>query len=159
MAALGTGAALGARYSWNRNRDADMPDRFKASGTGALYGIGAAAALGIGAAYRLDKPIVSSASGLYKAAMWNPVKSFMARKGNPMGIGAGIPKGKGGTIGMLAMLAGGIGAIAYGAASQEQPVAGYAYEENGTYSSTRQRLDMMGADGNVVFGLNNMRHG
>jgi hypothetical protein len=74
-----------------------------------------------------------------------------------------IPKGMRGPLGLLAMFVGGTAAVAYGSRSNPKPVAYSSTNEYGeteyNTTSVKERMSMLGAAGNMVFGLNNMRHG
>lgn len=109
-----------------------------------------------------------------KAAMANPLRSLANRVDktatgrkilDATGIGRGAKafKGMGGPVAALAMLALGIGAVAYSARSNPKVDAYSSSDGTGgteyNSQSMKERMGLIGATGDVVFGLNNSRHG
>lgn len=163
LALLGGGAFVGADIAKHRNRDASFIDRSAAMGRGAFYGAAAVGGLSLAASLRLDKPLMAARSAVYKAATWNPIKTWAKAKGNPLGIGAGIPKGSMGPLAGIAMLALGIGTLAM---SPRVEPEGTTYASRDDYGNIeydnkpiRNRMNIMKATGDIIFGLNNGRHG
>lgn len=168
---LGGGAFVGGNTGWINSKRNEDPEKdglanfwtnTKAAGSGAFYGAGATAAMGVGATYGVDKAITTAASAAYKTATWNPIKAWAKARGNPLGIGAGIPKGMRGPVAALAMLALGVGAVAYSSRSNPETAAYASRDDYGETqykdTSVRDRMSMLNASGNMVFGLHNLRH-
>lgn len=165
--ALGGGVGLGGLLGWRaaqRDESMDTTDRFGytasaavAGGTGAL----ALKTLGLGRLGKYGTSAMKGANYASKTLMWNPLKGAVGKPGT-MGFGKGIPKGVGGPMAALAMFAVGVGAVAFGARSRPQTTA-YGSNEYGetqyNRQSVKERMGMMGAVGDMVFGLNNARHG
>ncbi len=171
------GAGITARIAWNRsarNKNMDTEDRAAYSTmwglTGTGIGLGAyGMATNPGAATRGLQMLGIAAKGTYKAATWNPLRSLAnTAVGKRIGIGQGFRNftgARGGVMAGLAILAGGVGAMAYGARKNPQTTAYASRDQRGggtTYespSSVKERMGMLGAAGDMVFGLNNARHG
>lgn len=171
MAAFGGGVALAGNYGWNRAKNDDSLDisdklgfatSFAAAGGAsalALKTIGLGRLTKVGA---LTTAGASKAAGLaYKAK--NPLLPLLTKVGG--GKGFGSFNHSWGPIGALAMFAAGVGAVAYSSRSNPQ-VSAQAYSEDGETRyqlgndrPVKGRMESMNALGDMVFGLNNSRHG
>lgn len=173
MATMGIGGGLAGRMAWKRsasNPELDSEDRL--AYTTSATGIGAAGALAfksIGLKNISNLATTGNPIGLGRSLMFNPIRSLrkfpIGKKSlDFIGIGRGASafKGMGGPIAAIAALAGGVGAIAYTARSNPSTMA-YAESDYGetqyNQQSVKERMGLMGASGDMVFGLNNMRHG
>src|SRR5271165_6238206 len=157
--------------SSGRNPNMDTEDRLAFTGSSIIAGAAAGLALrglglrGMGAIAKAG----GKAAGMgYKVAKFSPVERMLGKTtARKLGIGAGFSayKGHGGTVGLLALLAAGVGATAYNARSNPQPISRASRDEGGfgevnpLSRNTRERAGLLGATGDMVFGLNNMRHG
>jgi len=165
IAGLGSGVA-GGYYGWKQaqqNRDFDTEDRVKFFGSSVVTGLAAGTGLTVAGALALKTVSFGDATRVAKGLYGMGKASY---KGLTLGSGKilptiRIPKGAGKPLAGLAMLAAGIGAIAYSYRSDPQTAAYAASDGAGgaQYNSTRSRLDSLRADGNILFGLNNLRHG
>src|SRR5208337_1893004 len=151
------GAGITAKIAWGRsarNKNMDTEDRAAYSTMWGLTGVGVGlGAYGVatnpGAAMAGAKMIGIGAKGAYKAATWNPLRSFATTAvGKRLGVGQGFKNftgARGGVMAGLAILAGGVAAMAYGARKNPKTMA-YANRDQGggtTYespSSVRERM-------------------
>lgn len=170
-----------------RNENMDIEDRLAYSTMWGLTGAGVVAGTAFTAMKYpsvlrgLYRGGAAAATGAYKVATYHPLRGFanrataavesgtsswLQRRAVGAGIGQGFKayKGNAGAIGLLATLVAGVGAMAYGARKNPRTRAAASRNEVGdteyaTPSSVRERMGMMGAAGDMVFGLNNSRHG
>lgn len=104
-----------------------------------------------------------------KVAAFSPVERMLGKTtARKLGIGAGFGayKGHGGTVGLLALMVAGVGATAYNVRKNPQPISRATREDSGYPNISpiggmgiRERAGLLGATGDIVFGLNNTRHG
>jgi hypothetical protein len=169
IAAAGSGAAVSGYLGWRKSGKDEMglDDRIGfttssvvAGATGGLA-LGLLGTRGIAAAGKAGYTVLNTAR---KGAMWNPAKAFL-KEGHwrtNFGLKA-IPEMARTPLAALAMLAVGVGAIAYTSRSNPQPTASASRDEYGNTSynqqSVKERMGLLGATGDMVFGLNNIRHG
>jgi len=176
IGALAGGGLLAGYAGWRssgRNPNMDTEDRLAFTGSSVIAGAAAGLALrgigmrGLGA---MAKAGGKAARMGYKAASFSPVERMLGKTtARKLGIGAGFGayKGHGGTVGLLALMAAGVGATAYNARKNPQPIARASREDAGMAevgpmprnNGMRERAGLLGATGDMVFGLNNMRHG
>ena len=159
MAGIGLGGYLG----FGRSRDEGIMDRTKDTAKMAAIGGGVGWYVGRAGLRNTAETAYGALSGwgsVAKAAMWNPLAK--GGRGFKMGGWAtaegsmaakGMKFGKG-VLGGLAVLAASGAAIAYGSSRHS-----YRTDVAERDSSVRGRLNTMDAQGGMVFGLNNMRHG
>lgn len=162
MALAVGGAALAGTAAWKHSaKDQSMDTADRAGYTASLAIGGATGALalnhiGLG---RLSKGlghVHGAAKTAAKYGSWRPGKAAMGALGIKR-----IPGAKK-AFGGLALLAGSIGALAYGAHKAEASAGTVNQPDEDRMpqrSSTRERLGLLGATGDLVFGLNNARHG
>jgi hypothetical protein len=167
---IGAGAGIGAGgvYGWKKatREGYDTEDRLAFAGSSAMAGGGAALALnaiGIRHIIGVGSAGLTGMNVARKGLMWNPIKTALKAGGRTkFGISA-IPKGLRGPLAGLALMAGGIGAVAYGARSNPQPNMYSSNDEYGNVQynqqSVKERMGLLGAAGEMVFGMHNMRHG
>lgn len=179
MAAAAGGGVFGGLAGWRKSgrEGMDSEDRagFTASsivaGTAAGYGLNK---IGLRRLGQMGKGMYGGARLASKAAMANPVRSLLNRADatsigkkalDITGIGRKSVafKGAGGSMAAIAMAAIGVGAIAYGARSNPKTNAYASPDGSGgtdyNTQSVKERMGLMGATGDMVFGLNNARHG
>ncbi len=160
MAAMAGGAAVLGGAAWKhsgKDESMDTSDRAGYTGSAVIAGAGGGLALKAIGLRNLGKMAGKAATGANyarKALMSNPTGAGLKR----------IPKGAGKPLAMLALLSASVGAIAYGSRSSKLQNTTNASRDgtSGTEYNTRpikERMTMMGATGDMVFGLNNMRHG
>lgn len=176
LAALGTiaatmgGAAVGGMAGWrysNRRDDFDTEDRlgFAASSTVAGGAAGLAMrSIGLRGMGRLASGGYSAAATGGRLMMANPARSIMRKMGREkFGFSTFSKTGlKAGAMATLAVA--GIAAIAYSARSNPETQAyaapnGYGETDYIPASTVRDRMNLLSATGDMVFGLNNSRHG
>lgn len=189
---IGTGLAARRHVRNDEIMDRGDKAGFIASSTVAGVGVGLGLLGGAMALKSMGYKGLKAASGMastaWKAATWTPLNDMTRKAGAPLasglfgsrgigprykfgmaralsgsGVRQGIPKGSRGPLGMLALTAASIGAIAYSARSNPQTNAYAERDEFGgteyTQQPLKERLDMMHATGDMVFGMNNSRHG
>jgi hypothetical protein len=160
-----TGAALGGavagRAGWRhsgRNPDLDKEDRFALTTSSVIAGVAGGAVLGkIGLG---NLTMGAKAAGRGMMGIGRAAKGIgpAARS-----MGAGKAPWLKGPMKPLALLAAGVGLLAYGARSQT-PTSAYASRDEAggreyNQHSVKERMSMMGVTGEMVFGMNNTRHG
>lgn len=160
---LGSGAVAGGYLGWNRasrDKNLDFEDRAAFTGSSIVAGAavaGAAAGIGTTVASRMGwigNTVYKGSTGAYKAMTLGSGKILPSIPN--------IPKVARGPLAALAILAAGVGVIAYKSRSNP-PTTAYASNDGmgGTqYSANtgvKDRLGLLGATGDMVFGLNNMR--
>lgn len=158
----GIGAGVLGWRSTADNPNMDTEDRFAFATSSAVAGIVGGAVLGGIGISRLAKSTVMGVKGAARGTMgaFQAVKGIgsVARK-----MGAGKAPWLKGPAKVLGLAAATTGVLAYGARSNPQTAA-YAYrnevgEVEYNQRPVKQRMDMLGATGDMVFGLNNLRHG
>jgi hypothetical protein len=167
MAAIVGGGALAGYAGWKKSGSdgMDFEDRAAFTTSSIVAGMVGGAVLkgiglrGIGAGLGI---LGKGAKYGYKAATFHPtaglVKALDATKaGATLMGGLRYTRKTAGALGLLT--AGTVGAVAYGARSN--PKATMALTPNGyeDAQSVRERSALIGATGEMVFGLNNTRHG
>ena len=163
------GGLLGYRHASGRE-DFDLQDKLGFSASSAIAGASGGLALRYIGLGRASSGLGIAAKGITKGTgllMANPARSLMRKMGRTeFGLNA-IPKRvRGlGAVGLTAVA--GVAAIAYSSRSNP-PVTAYASDDQvgGTdYNSApqgmtmREKMSMIGASGDMIFGLNNSRHG
>lgn len=169
IAGMSAGAGLGGfgGYKYARGRDDfDTEDKLGFAASSAIAGAAgglALRAIGLGRLGSMAGGTAKAGAFTGKMLMANPARSIMRKMGRQNFGYKSIPKPirTAGLIGATAVA--GIAAIAYSSRSKPQTSAYASQDEYGEtqYSaqSTRERMGMLGATGDMVFGLNNSRHG
>lgn len=159
---------MGYRHSQEAGYDASDTIAYTSSSSaiGALTGVaGGAIARSVGFKGVSEAGVASIAAGrgLWKGLTWNPLKTAMKAAGREKFGYKSIPKPLRTPLLGLAIMAAGVGAIAYGSRNTVEPKA---YASPDGYSGTsynsqsvKERMGMLGAAGEMVFGMHNMRHG
>lgn len=158
----GTAGVFGFRHA-QRDRTMDSEDKLGFTASSAIAGT----AVGLGLGYIGPGRIMSAGMGIgkaaYGAASSIPSKAAMKVMGARIGFKAGPKelqstlKAARGTLTGLAMAAAAVGVAALTRRHdhEREDIA----ESDIPRNSVRERLDMMNSAGDVVFGLNNARHG
>lgn len=161
-AAGGVGAGMLGRKHAANDPDMDTEDRFAFTTSSVIAGIAGGALLGKIGIGNLAKGAVAGARGIAGGAV------SIGRVAKGVGsvartMGAGKAPWLKGPMKLLAVTAASVGAVAYGARSKPQTAAYASRNEEGEteYSqhSVKERVGMMGAAGDMVFGMHNTRHG
>ena len=165
MAGAAAGGIGAGRLGWRssgRNPDMDQSDRMAFTASSAVAGIAGGAAIAKIGPGRIAAGMKNLAMGTFRSAQ--------AARGVGKGVSAAASKmgaGKApwlkGPMKLLALTAASIGVMAYGARSKTPTSAYASRNEAGEMEygqrSVRDRMDMMGVTGDMVFGMNNTRHG
>lgn len=161
------GAALAGTAAWKhsaKDPTMDSADRVGYTGTLAAFGATGALALkhiGLG---RLGTGIQFAGKAASKAghlAMMNPGRAAFRAMGRKS-FGLKSVPGSGRVLGTMAIMAAGIGAMAYGAHRAENETMTMSRPDDDRMPArggARERAGLIGATGDIVFGLNNSRHG
>lgn len=161
MAGAASGIGIGAYLGWGRakkNTTWDAEDRIGFTASSAIFG--GAAGLGIGAVG--VKGIRGAASSAFDGInnTRKIVSGSISRLSGSKWKGISQLKGP---MAFLAFTAASVGLMAYGSRPNPQTTAyGSPDEMGGTqYSENpiKRRVGLLGATGNMVFGMNNSRHG
>lgn len=166
--ALG-GGVLGFSHASGR-QDMDNPDRLGFAASSALAGAAGGLALRSIGMRRVAGGLRTAARGAragIKMLMANPARTLLRKMGRTEFGYSAIPKRvRGlGAIGLTAVA--GVAAIAYSSRSNPQvsayasddQVGGTDYTPGPEHMSMKEKIGMMAASGDMVFGLNNSRHG
>lgn len=170
----GAGGVMGAKVGWNRAGEdptvESSADRFAYAGSATIAGVGAGFAAGIGAlALRnrdvrrvgsslLGSGISAGYAGLKAPKTMNLTREIMSKMGRTKFGWGSVPKGLKGPVSGLLMA--GVAIAGMGIASlmnRDTPPAANDPQPQG--QTVRERMGMIGASGDMVFGLNNVRHG
>lgn len=169
MAAVAAGGVIGGylgyRHSQRDPSIRDNGDTLGFSASAAIAGSASALALktvGLSKLGMAAKNVGSGANKVSRALMYHPLRDFAEARGVKFGFKT-IPKAMRTPLAALAFLAGSVGAIAYSTRNTPDTSAYGSRDQSGNtqynVQSLKERMGMMGASGDLVFGLNNMRHG
>lgn len=166
--ALGVGAFVGGRRGWAKSQEDDTMDAGDRAGytashivRGAAIGLGLKT-IGVGGFTTAGKMLAGGMGLARKATKWNPLKPALMKIGGGKGF-ASITKEARMPLAGLALFALGGLALAY-SSRPKNPTAAYANRDENeeveyTEQPVRQRMGLLKATGDMVFGLNNSRHG
>lgn len=170
----GLGGAMGAKMGWNRSgQDATVEspaDRFAYAGSSSIAGMGAGLGLGIGALALRNRDlrrvgtnmigVAGSAaySGIRGPKTMNLTREIMSKMGREKFGWGSVPKMVKGPISGLLLAGAAIAGIGIASmTNRDTPPADNDPQPQG--QTVRERMGMIGASGDMVFGLNNVRHG
>jgi hypothetical protein len=161
----GIGAGLMAHRHYANRKDIDSSDRLGMDAMWAATGAGIVAAGSAIGPQRLGSIAgagFSSARLAGKAVLSHPMSKALGSKT----MFRSIPKVARGPLGLLAVAAAAVGSIAYSSKSNNeaesyttQDKTGEVDYNQGPGMSVKERAGLIGATGDLVFGLNNSRHG
>lgn len=162
MAGTASGIGVGAYLGWGRaskNKDLDMEDRLSFTTSSAIAG----GVAGLAAASLGTKGITGTAGAIFNGV--NNTRRIASKAGSMMfkSKWKGIPQLRG-PMKLFALTAAAVGVMAYGARPRPETAAYAAPDEMGGVeynqeSSVKRRTGMLSATGDMVFGMNNSRHG
>jgi hypothetical protein len=158
-AAGGIGAGMLGWRSSADNEDLDTNDRAAFTASSAIAGlVGGGAALAAVGPYRIGMGLKAAVKGTYSTG-----KSISKINSVARSLGAGKAPWLKGPMKVLGLTAATVGVMAYSARSNPQTAAYASRDETGqaeyTNSSLRDRMNTMGAVGDIVLGMHNKRHG
>lgn len=154
LGGAGVGAYMAGVSGWRHSADdpnaPTINDRFAYTGSSVVAGL---AAGGVGGLALSSSGFRSGMLGLGRKGI-GAIGSVPLTKASRASIG---PTSRGAMMGLL--IAGGVAAGAYIARSIHRDGSVEAEGDEQQGSSVRERMGLMGASGETVFGLNNVRHG
>lgn len=167
MASMSIGAGVTGSLAFKRSandQSMDLSDRVgyatSLAGAGAVLGLGAKS-LGVSRLGSLTAATARGARTAGRVFTANPSKALFKAAGRTKFGWNSAPKPLRGVLLALSLSAAATGGIAYGSRDtvEKDDVAVNSGANQVYIQSVRDRLKMLGTTGDMVFGLNNMRHG